>query len=85
LTRGVPLLRLALGAEAPVIEGGPMSDSAQKTHPEELQSDLDLLVEMAKEPQRDAAALRRHVQSLKGKLDKFIHERGVHPDGGATG
>ncbi|HTU30460.1 MAG TPA: hypothetical protein VMF07_13840 [Solirubrobacteraceae bacterium] len=61
-----------------------MPDSAQKTHPEELQSDLDLLVEMAKEPQRDAEAIRRHLHSLKAKLDKFVHERGVHHDGGAA-
>ncbi len=61
-----------------------MSDSAQKTHPEELQSDLDLLVEMAREPKRDAEAIRRHLQSLKSKLDKFVHERGAHPDGGAV-
>lgn len=60
-----------------------MPDSAQKTHPEELQSDLDLLVEMAKEPKRDAEAIHRHLQSLKAKLDKFVHERGVH-DGGST-
>jgi hypothetical protein len=61
-----------------------MPDSAQKTHPEELQSDLDLLVEMAREPGRDAAAIHRHLESLKSKLDKFIHERGGHHDGGAA-
>ncbi len=61
-----------------------MPDSAEKTHPEELQSDLDLLVEMAREPKRDAAAIHRHLESLKSKLDKFIHERGVHHDGGAA-
>jgi hypothetical protein len=61
-----------------------MPDSAEKTHPEELQSDLDLLVEMAREPKRDAEAIRRHLQSLKSKLDKFVHERGSHPDGGAA-
>ena len=61
-----------------------MSDSAQQTHPEELQSDIDLLVEMAREPKRDAEAIRRHVEALKAKLDKFIHERGVHPGGGAA-
>lgn len=56
----------------------------ETTRPEELQSDLDLLVEMAREPKRDAAAIRRHVESLKSKLDKFIHERGIHHDGGAA-
>jgi hypothetical protein len=30
---------------------------------------------MTKEPKHDAEAIRRHVESLKAKLDKFIHER----------
>lgn len=55
-----------------------MSDPSQKTHPEELQSDLDLLIEMAREPKRDAAAIRRHLDSLKSKLDSFVHEHGIH-------
>lgn len=62
-----------------------MPDSAQQTHPDELQSDLDLLVEMAREPRRDADAVRRHLESLKAKLDKFVHERGIHSDGDAAG
>lgn len=52
-----------------------MPDDSQETHPHELQSDLDLLVEMAREPKRDEQALLRHLESLKAKLDKFIHER----------
>lgn len=58
-----------------------MSDAAHKTHPDELQSDLDLLVEMAREPQRDAAAIHRQLESLKAKLDSFLHERGIHAGG----
>jgi hypothetical protein len=50
---------------------------AAHTHPDDLQSDLTLLVEMAREPRRDEEALRRHLESLKGKLDKFIHESGT--------
>ncbi len=52
-----------------------------KTHPDELQSDLDLLVEMAREPQRDAAAVHRQLESLKAKLDSFLHKRGIHARG----
>lgn len=52
-----------------------MPDPSQKTHPDELQSDLDLLVEMTREPKRDAQAIHRHLESLKAKLDNFIHER----------
>ena len=55
-----------------------MSDPSHKTHPDELQSDLDLLVEMTREPKRDAQAIHRHLESLKSKLDNFIHERGAH-------
>jgi len=59
-----------------------MPEPSQKTHPEELQSDLDLLVEMTREPKKDAEAIRRHVHSMKEKLDKFVHEHGVHHEGG---
>jgi predicted nucleotidyltransferase len=61
-----------------------MPDAPQQTHPEDLQSDLDLLVEMTREPKRDAQAIHRHLESLKSKLDKFIHERGIHSDGGSA-
>jgi len=61
-----------------------MSDAPQKPHPDELQSDLDLLVEMAKEPRRDEQAIRRHLESLKTKLDKFVHDRGSHAGGGSA-
>ena len=53
-----------------------MPEASQETHPNELQSDLDLLIEMAKEPKQDAEAIHRHLESLKAKLDKFIHEKG---------
>jgi hypothetical protein len=55
------------------------------THPDDLQSDLTLLVEMTREPKRDEEAIRRHLESLKSKLDKFIHESRSHSgDGSAT-
>lgn len=50
-----------------------MPDAPQETHPHELHSDLDLLIEMVKEPRKDEEAIRRHLESLKTKLDKFIH------------
>ena len=55
-----------------------MADASQDPHPHELQSDLDLLIEMAKEPRQDEQAIHRHLESLKTKLDKFIHERRAH-------
>jgi hypothetical protein len=53
-----------------------MPDASHRLHPDELQSDLDLFVEMAQEPKRDAQAIQRHLESLKTKLDRFAHERG---------
>ena len=61
-----------------------MADAPQKPHPNELQSDLDLLIEMAKEPRRDEQAIRRHLESLKTKLDKFIHRGGTHSEGDSS-
>ena len=54
------------------------------THPDDLQSDLTLLVEMAREPKRDEEALRRHLESLKGKLDHFIHESKTNSSDGSA-
>jgi hypothetical protein len=61
-----------------------MSDGPEKPRPHELQSDLDLLIEMAKEPRQDAQAIHRGLESLKSKLDKFIHEKSSHADGGSS-
>jgi hypothetical protein len=48
---------------------------ASKDHPDELRSDLDLLVEMAQDAKHDEQAVRRQLESLKSRLDRFIHER----------
>ena len=61
-----------------------MPDASKKPHPNELQSDLDLLIEMAKEPKRDEQAILRHLQSLKTKLDHFVHREGTHTGDGST-
>ena len=61
-----------------------MPDASQKPHPHELQSDIDLLVEMTKEPKRDEEAIRRHLASLKAKLDNFVHREGTESGGGSA-
>jgi hypothetical protein len=61
-----------------------MADASQDTHPDELRSDLDLLVEMVKDAKHDEQAILRHLESLKTKLDKFIHKTGTHSGGGAA-
>jgi hypothetical protein len=58
-----------------------MADASQDTHPDELRSDLDLLVEMVKDGRQDQQAIHRHLESLKTKLDKFIHRKGTASGG----
>jgi N12 class adenine-specific DNA methylase len=62
----------------------PMAEASKDTHPDELRSDLDLLVEMVKDAKHDEQAIRRHLESLKTKLDTFIHKRGTHAGGSAS-
>ena len=50
-----------------------MADASQDSHPHELYSDLDVLVEMAKDAKHDEEAIQRHAESLKTKLDEFVH------------
>jgi macrodomain Ter protein organizer (MatP/YcbG family) len=52
-----------------------MADDSHHPQQHDLQSDLDLLVEMANQPRADEEAIRRHLESLKSKLDRFVHER----------
>jgi hypothetical protein len=64
-----------------------MAEGSQDTHPdglrpEELRSDLSLLIEMSKDAKHDEQAVQRHLESLKTKLDKFVHSRGSHPGRG---
>jgi len=61
-----------------------MAEASQHTHPDELRSDLDLLIEMAKDVEHDQQAIHRHLESLKTKLDKFIHKKGTHSGGGSA-
>ena len=61
-----------------------MAEASQDTNPDELRSDLDLLIEMAKDVEHDEQAIHRHLESLKTKLDTFIHKRGTHSGGGSA-
>jgi hypothetical protein len=53
-------------------------------HPDELRSDLDLLIQMAKDVEHDEDAIHHHLESLKSKLDEFIHRRRTKSGGGAA-
>jgi hypothetical protein len=61
-----------------------MAEASQDTHPNELRSDLDLLIEMAKDVEHDEQAIHRHLASLKTKLDTFVHKRGAKSGGGTA-
>jgi hypothetical protein len=62
-----------------------MPEASQDAHPDELRSDLDLLIEMAKDAEHDEQAILRHLESLKTKLDKFVHRKGTRSGGGSAG
>ncbi len=61
-----------------------MAEASRDTHPDEIRSDLDVLIEMAKDVEHDEQAVHRHLESLKTKLDKFIHEKRPHSGGGSA-
>jgi len=54
-----------------------MAEASQDTQPDELRSDLDLLVEMVTDAKQDEQTIHRHLESLKRKLDDFIHKKGT--------
>ncbi len=58
-----------------------MTEGSHDVQPHELQSDLDLLIEMVKDLKEDDAKIHRHLESLKTKLDKFIHKHRRHSGG----
>jgi hypothetical protein len=61
-----------------------MAEASKDTHPDELRSDLDVLIEMAKDVEHDERAIRGHLESLKTKLDKFVHKQRTHSGGGSA-
>lgn len=58
-----------------------MAEAPHGTEPDELRSDLDVLIEMAKDVEHDEQAIRGHLESLKAKLDKFVHKGRAHSGG----
>jgi hypothetical protein len=61
-----------------------MAEASQDVHQDEIYSDLDLLVDMVKDANHDEQAILRHVESLKTKLDKFVHARASRSAGGSA-
>jgi hypothetical protein len=61
-----------------------MAEGSQDPHPNELYSDLDMLIEASKSADRDAEKLHRMLDSLKAKLDKFVHSPRSHSGGSSA-
>jgi hypothetical protein len=61
-----------------------MAEASQDTHPDELRSDLDVMIEMAHDLKKNEQFIDRHLESLKTKLDKFIHEKRTRAGGGSA-
>jgi hypothetical protein len=53
-----------------------MTEAPQNPHPDELRSDLDLLIEMVNDAKHDGEVIHRHFESLTEKLHSFIHQHG---------
>ncbi len=55
-----------------------MAEASQDADKDEIYSDLDLLIDMVKDAKRDEQAIVRHLESLKTKLDNFVHPSRSH-------
>jgi len=58
-----------------------MAEGSQDPHPDELYSDLDMLIEASKHADHDVEKVNQMLESLKAKLDKFIHSMRRHSGG----
>jgi hypothetical protein len=54
-----------------------MAEASKDPHPDELRSDLDLLIEMVRDAKQDQQTIHRHFDSLTTKLHTFVHKRGT--------
>jgi hypothetical protein len=61
-----------------------MAEGSQDPQPKELYSDLDMLIEASKFADRDVDKVHQLLESLKTKLDKFVHSRS-HDGGDSAG
>jgi hypothetical protein len=59
-----------------------MAEGSQDPHPDELYSDLDMLVDASKRTDRDVEKLHEMLASLKTKLDKYVHSSRSDSGGG---
>ena len=62
-----------------------MADGSQEPHPDELYSDLNVLIDASKRGDHDVEKLHEMLESLKRKLDKFVHSSRSNPGGGQAG
>ena len=61
-----------------------MAEGSKGPHPDELYTDLDMLVDASKRTDHDAEKLHEMVSALKAKLDHFVHSSRSHSGGQAS-
>jgi hypothetical protein len=54
-----------------------MAEASKDPHPDELRSDLDVLIEMVKDAKQDQQVIHRHFDALSAKLHTFVHKHGT--------
>jgi hypothetical protein len=59
-----------------------MAEGSKGPHPDELYTDLDMLVDASKRTDHDAEKLHEMLASLKAKLDHFVHHSSRSQSGG---
>jgi hypothetical protein len=59
-----------------------MAEEPQDPHPDEIYSDLNVLIEMAADAKHDEQAVLRALESLKTKLDRYVHKSRTQSRGG---
>jgi hypothetical protein len=62
-----------------------MAEDSKAPHPDELYTDLDMLVDASKRTDHDAEKLHEMLASLKAKLDHFVHHSRSHSGDGQSG
>jgi hypothetical protein len=62
-----------------------MAEGSQDPNPNELYSDLDMLIEASRHADHDVEKVHQMLESLKTKLDKFVHSKRSHSGSGPAG
>ena len=62
-----------------------MAEGSQDPHPDELYSDLNVLIDASNRGDHDIDKLHEMLESFKTKLERFVHSSRSHSGGGQAG